>query len=143
MTDRFLVDTNVLVYAYDRAYPLKQRKSLEVLDHLILNKMGCLSTQILAEFFNVVTSKISSPLSQKEAETQVDNFIRSSDVVDVTPLIVIEAIRGVREHGFSYWDSQIWASARLNQIPFVISEDFGRSFIEGVRYLDPFKTKLF
>jgi len=45
----------------------------------------------------------------------------------------------VLAHGFSYWDAQIWATARLNQIPIVLSEDFahGRR-IEGVRFLNPF-----
>ena len=54
---------------------------------------------------------------------------------------VIEAIRGVREHKFSYWDAQVWAIARLNQIPVVFTEDFNAgAVIEGIRFVNPFAT---
>ncbi len=58
----------------------------------------------------------------------------------VTLLVVLDAGRGVRDHRLSYFDAQLWATARLNQIPLVLSEDFthGRT-LEGVRFLNPFE----
>ncbi len=54
-------------------------------------------------------------------------------------MIVLEAARGVRDHQFSFWDAQIWATARLNQISVVFSEDFNPGWItEGVRFVNPF-----
>jgi predicted nucleic acid-binding protein len=45
----------------------------------------------------------------------------------------------VRDHGFSHWDAQIWATARLNQIPVVFSEDFSDGqVVEEVRCINPF-----
>jgi predicted nucleic acid-binding protein len=39
----------------------------------------------------------------------------------------------------AYWDAQIWASARMNQISLVLSEDFGEGVvIDGVRFINPF-----
>ena len=57
---------------------------------------------------------------------------------DLTPLIVLEAARGVRDYSLSYFDAQLWATARLNQVPLLLSEDFqdGR-LLEGVRFLNP------
>ena len=53
--------------------------------------------------------------------------------------MVLEAVRGLRDHGFPYYDAQIWAAARLNQIPIVLSEDFASgSTVEGVTFIDPF-----
>jgi len=53
-------------------------------------------------------------------------------------MIIYEAIRGVKEHKFSYWDAQIWVSARLNQISLVLSEDFAdNSLADGVRFVNP------
>jgi predicted nucleic acid-binding protein len=43
-------------------------------------------------------------------------------VVDVTRLITLEAIRGVEAYKFGFWDAQIWATARLNQISEVYSD---------------------
>jgi predicted nucleic acid-binding protein len=57
----------------------------------------------------------------------------------MTPQIVLEAVQGVRDHQFSFWDAQIWAVARLNQVEAVFSEDFNPgAVIEGVRLVNPF-----
>jgi len=59
-------------------------------------------------------------------------------VVDVTRLIILQAIRGVETHKFGFWDAQIWATARLNQISEVYSEDFNSgAIIEGVQFTNP------
>ncbi len=139
MSDRAFVDTNVLVYAYDRSEPEKQRQALEVLDRLAMSGTGVISTQVLAEFFVAVTRKIPSPLSAPQAYERVRNYLQSWTVVDVTGMIILEATRGVRDHQFNYWDAQIWATARLNQIPVVLTEDFNAGQVtEGVRFVNPF-----
>ncbi|NWF79642.1 MAG: hypothetical protein HXY37_06270 [Chloroflexi bacterium] len=67
MSARVLVDTNVLVYAYDRAAPQKQQQAIAVLDQLVQEDIGALTTQILAEFFVTVTRKLAAPLSAADA----------------------------------------------------------------------------
>jgi predicted nucleic acid-binding protein len=52
---------------------------------------------------------------------------------------VLEAARGARDYQMHFWDAQIWATARLNQITYILSEDFNTgSVIEGVRFVNPF-----
>ena len=139
MSDRILVDTNVLVYAYDRAEPDKQGQALKVLDRLALDGIGVLSTQVLSEFFVAVTRKIAAPLSMGEAYGRVKNFLQIWPLFDVTGLVVLEAARGARDHQINFWDAQIWAAARLNQVEVVFSEDFSPdAVIEGVRFVNPF-----
>lgn len=73
------------------------------------------------------------------AYERLKNFLQSWTVADMTGMVVLEAARGTRDHNMNYWDAQVWASAKLNQIPLVLSEDFivgGR--IEGVRFVNPF-----
>ena len=134
-----LIDTNILVYAHDPVEGEKAARALEVLDQLQGTHEGRLSAQCLAEFFVVVTRGESPLLSQGEAGQQVDLLSQAFHTLDITPMIVMEAARGVRQHQFSYWDAQIWATARLNQIPVILTEDFqsGASF-EGVRFSNPF-----
>ncbi len=139
MTDEILVDTNVLVYAYDLSEPKKQKRALEALRRLALGSRGRLSAQILGEFFRAITQKISAPLSPSDAYGQIATLIRALSTLSITPLIVLEAARGVRDHRLNYWDAQIWATARLNQIPLVLSEDFKDGFVlDGVRFINPF-----
>jgi predicted nucleic acid-binding protein len=46
---------------------------------------------------------------------------------------------GVRDHQLSYYGAQIWASARLNQVPVICGEDFqDGQILEGVRFVNPF-----
>jgi predicted nucleic acid-binding protein len=134
-----LIDTNLLIYLYDQNQPDRQSHAAIVLDQLELMGLGRLSVQNLAEFFSVSTRKLSPPLSPREALEQVNLFLRVWPIFDLTPLIVLEAARGVRDYQMSYYDAQIWATARLNQIPTVFSEDFNvGTSLEGVRFVNPF-----
>jgi predicted nucleic acid-binding protein len=63
MTKKALIDTNVLVYAYDNSEPAKQKTALGLLDRLVISNKRLISTQILSEFFVVVTLKIPDPLT--------------------------------------------------------------------------------
>jgi predicted nucleic acid-binding protein len=139
MSVSVLVDTNVLVYAYDRATPQKQKQALAALDYLVVHSSGALSTQVLAEFFVAVTRKIPAPLSIADSYTRLEHLLLSWTVLESSGLIVLEAARGVRDYQMHFWDAQIWATARLNQISCILSEDFNTgSVIEGVRFVSPF-----
>jgi len=139
MTSSVLVDTNVLVYAYDRSETVKQSRAIELLDALALSGEGVLTTQVLAEFFVISTLRIREPLSVTVAREQVAAFCDGWLVLDTTPMVILEAIRGVHDHRLHYWDAQLWASAKLNQVPFIVTEDLpSADNIEGVRFIDPF-----
>ena len=134
-----LVDTNVLIYAHDRDEGRKQELAIQVLRYLKLKEKGVLSTQCLFEFFSVTTRGRSSMLTVPDAAEQVASLATAFLVLDVTSQIVLEATRGVREHQLPYWDAQMWATARLNQIPVIFSEDFNAgASLEGVRFVNPF-----
>ncbi len=138
MTARFLVDTNVLVYIYDQTEPVKQALAEETCDRLTLSGQGVISTQIMAEFFNAVTRHLADRMPPQLAYQRLENYQRSWDVVNVTPPIVLEAARGVIDHQLSFWDALIWATAKLNQIPIVLSEDFrSGTALEGIRFVNP------
>ena len=53
------------------------------------------------------------------------------------------AIRGVITDRLNFWDAQLWAAARLHQIPLLLTEDFqDGAVLEGVRFTNPFRTDL-
>lgn len=142
MTVRFFVDTNVVVYAHDRSEPEKQARAIDVLDRLARSQAAAISTQVLSEFANAVTRRIAAPLTMAEALAQAERLSRVLPVLPVTAFVVLEALRGVVAHQMSLWDAQIWATARMNQIPMVLSEDFAvGSSVEGVRFLNPFDAR--
>ena len=137
-----LVDTNILVYAHDRGEPAKQEQAIRVLDALEVNGNGRLTAQVLGEFFRAITKPPALMLTQEQAQQQIDNFVASWTILDTTAMVVQEAVRGVRTHHLSYYDAQVWAAARLNQIGVVFSEDFAEgSTLEGVRFINPFAAE--
>ena len=48
------------------------------------------------------------------------------------------AARAAQQHRMSFWDAQVWATAKLNQVPIVLNEDLqGWDVLDNVRFLDP------
>ena len=140
MIAEVLLDTNVLVYAYERSEPAKQQRASDLLNALLAKAVVKISTQVLAEFFVTITRKLSAPLALDMARERVQRYMLLCDVVDVTRATVVEAMRGAREYRLQYWDAQIWAAARLAGIGLVFSEDFHHgAVLDGVRFINPFR----
>lgn len=136
----FLVDTNVLIYAYDAAELQKRERAIEVLRLLLASNGGAISTQILGEFYSSITRKPRFPLTKLEAEEAVVDYIRTFAVFDVTTPAVLEAVRAAREYQLSYYDAVLWATAKLHAIPNLLTEDMqDTQLIEGVRIMNPFE----
>jgi predicted nucleic acid-binding protein len=73
----YLVDTNVLLYAYDARYPAKRRRAIELMAVLAAAGTGVLSVQVLSEFYVNVTRKPSIPLTPEQARDSSIRLCRS------------------------------------------------------------------
>jgi predicted nucleic acid-binding protein len=136
-----LLDTNVLVYAFDAGDPGKQTDAQRLLKTVQPTGVAALSAQVLAEFFRVVTSKLQPAVPVADAVKLVGDLAQSFSVWSIEDIVVLEAARGVRDHQLSYWDAQIWATARLRGARLVLSEDFTNGVtIEGISFRDPFQA---
>ncbi len=99
---------------------------------------GALSTQVLGEYYWNATRKLKVPIAPEQAERSVAHWARSWTVFAITPAIVLEAVRGARQYQFPYWDALIWATAKVNFVSTVLSEDFSDgALFEGVRIRNP------
>ncbi len=134
-----LIDTNILVYTHDPRDRWKQDRAFQVVDSLIGSKQAVLSVQCLTEFFNVTTRRLPEPLTRVDALAEVTRLISFCQILDLTPSVVLEGCRGAVQYQRSLWDALIWATAKLNQVPYVLTEDAEHgSSLEGVRFLNPF-----
>ena len=133
-----LIDTNILVYAHQPAEGGKYAQAVQTVEALVDARQGRVSAQILGEFMSATTRGRHPILTIDEAVSQAELLADAMPVLDVTRLIVLEAARGFRQHRLSYYDAQIWATARLNQVPTVFTEDFQHGQrLEGVRFVNP------
>jgi predicted nucleic acid-binding protein len=120
---------------------MKHRRATELLLRLARSGSTGLPAQALAELCDVAFRKMRPAPEPSALVAEVERLSRSFEVLPLTGAVVIEALRGVGAYSMSYYDAQIWAVARLNQIPVVLSEDFShRTILDGVEFLDPFRS---
>ena len=138
MRDRVFLDTNILVYAYDKNEPKKQIRAQDILKAAIEEESGIISAQILGEFFVVVTRRIKEPLPIDDAEKIID-IISVLPVAEIDKNLVRDAINIQKGYGISYWDSLIVATAKREGCDRIITEDLnsGQNY-DGVLIENPF-----
>ena len=137
-TDRFFIDSNVLVYMYDTSELQKQSLAEELVSTLLENGNAVLSVQVLGEFFASVTRRIRNPLSIGEAEAAIDR-IGEIPALDIDSAMVRRAIATHSRYGTTYWDSLIIAAAERAGCSVILSEDYntGQSY-HGIVAVNPF-----
>lgn len=121
MTDPIFVDTNVWVYAVDGADPAKRQRALEATAP-VQGRDLVISTQVLTEFFAVVTRKLAVPVSVDDAEAMVRQ-LAALPVVAIDSSLVLSAIARSRECQISIWDALILRAAEVAGCRRVLSED--------------------
>jgi predicted nucleic acid-binding protein len=132
------VDTNVLVYAHDATEAARQPIARVLLDALWAEHSGVLSTQILQEFYNTTTRKLTLPMTRAEAREIVDLY-SAWPVVVIDPVMILTASRLEEEHQLSFWDALVIEAARVAGAQSLLTEDMqDGGVIEGVRIENPF-----
>jgi predicted nucleic acid-binding protein len=135
----YFIDTNVLVYADDRAAGHKRDRARELIRSALRDGRARLSTQVLAEYFAVATRKLglSSAAARRRVEIYAALTVLRPSVDDLLAAIDLH-----RLHELSIWDAMIVRSARASGCRVLYTEDLkhGRSF-DGVVVVDPFRPE--
>ena len=136
--ERQFVDTNILVYAQDVSAGRKREVASRLVDELWRARAGCLSTQVLQEFYVTVTRKAPRPLSGAEAFSVVAELatwhIHTPGIADV-----LDAISAHQRFHISYWDALILRSAAELGCAVLWSEDLNAGQTYGrVTVRNPF-----
>jgi predicted nucleic acid-binding protein len=143
MTDKNIatlqfVDSNILVYAYELTNIKKHEQAVELLETLWKSKLGCLSIQVLQEFYVSVNRKMDFPMSSEHACQVIQDYsvwtIHRPTVKDV-----LAAIELHERYQLSFWDAMILRSAQQSACNLIWSEDLssGQEY-PGVKVLNPF-----
>ena len=135
---REFVDTNVLVYAHDAAAGEKHDRAKALLADLWATGRGCLSIQVLQEFYVNVTRKVAKPINPEVARGLVENLgtwaVHSPNAEDV-----VDAIRLHQSAHLSFWDAMILVSATRLNCHTIWSEDLNAGqMIMGTTVKSPF-----
>jgi predicted nucleic acid-binding protein len=137
MSVRSFFDTNVLVYADDKAAPAKQRRAMDLVGEHLRDRTGVVSLQVLQEYFVAVTMKlqVEPGVARRKVELLAEFDVASFDVGDVLAAIDLH-----RLHGFSLWDALIVRAAKQAGCRFLFTEDMqDRREIDGLQLVNPFR----
>ena len=135
MPGRVFIDSNVLAYAQDARSAAKQRASRALISALAGSGDGVISTQVLQEFYVTATRKLGvPPLVAKGVLKTLAVF----EIVQVSPMLIQEAVDCSILNQLSFWDSLILAAAAAAGCSTVYSEDLnpGQSIL-GVTVKNP------
>jgi len=136
VTERFFLDTNVLVYADDADAGPKRTRAREILRQALEQGCGVISTQVLQEYFSVATRKLG--IEEAAARKRLE-LLATLDVIRIEVPMILSAVDLVRLHSMAIWDALIVVAARTAGCRKLLSEDLqdGQVF-DGLRVENPF-----
>lgn len=133
------VDSNILIYAHDRDAGPRRDRARNLCEKLWQERSGCLSVQVLQEFYVTVTRKLRTPVAKAQARELVRAY--SSWVVSPTTAeTVIRATELGDAAEIGFWDALIVAAAEQSGADTLYSEDLNDGqVIAGVRVVNPLR----
>ncbi len=135
----YFLDTSILVYAYDSSAGRKHTLAREFVEGCWENENGCLSIQVLQEFYVTVTRKIKAPLEPHMARQIIADLahwrVHAPEASDI-----LQAIDLRQSHQLALWDAMVVQSAICLGCKHLISEELthGQTYGE-VSVVNPFK----
>jgi predicted nucleic acid-binding protein len=132
------IDTNVLVYLFDRTDDRKR----EIAHRLVSAAQaghGVISFQVVQETLAIVTTKFKPRMTLEDSKATLDSLLRPLWIVQPSAALYIEALAVKDRFGFSFYDSLIVASALEAGCKRLLTEDLQHGQrIGGLRVENPF-----
>jgi predicted nucleic acid-binding protein len=137
-----LVDTSILVYAFDSQSPRKQRIASQLLIRGLEEDSVRIPHQAIIEFVAAASrSRLGKEalLSLPDACRAAEEYLALFEVLYPNREVTRLALQGALVHQLSWFDAHLWAYAEYYSLPELLSEDFQHDRIYGtVRTVNPF-----
>jgi len=137
MSDKYFVDTNVLMYAHDSASGVKHDRAKALVQDLWETRTGVLSTQVLQELCVNLRRKARRPVDIDTARQIVTDYL-SWDVYVNTGKSILEALELEKRYRISFWDALVLQAAEAAGAAILYSEDLSnRQKYGSVQVVNP------
>ena len=132
------VDTPVLLHSEDSADAQRQQCAVGWLTVLWERRCGRLSTQVLNDFYDHATRRLTPPMPSGDARAEVRRYQRWQPwLIDHATVETAWAIES--RFGLAYADALVVAAAQQQGCQWLISPDLPHDLpIDGVHILNPF-----
>ena len=133
---KIFIDTNLIVYANDGRDPDKQNKAITLIQTLMKDGLGVISSQVLQEYANTALTKLHQ---QHTIVLRQLTLLESFEIVLLKPLLIRRAIEIRSAYGITFWDSCIISAAESAGCDSIYAEDLNAGqYYSGIRLLNPF-----
>jgi predicted nucleic acid-binding protein len=140
MSAKFFIDTDIFVYSFDKTQPVKQERSLALIQNGMQSGLGIISTQVIQEFLNVATRRFAVPMKPEDSKAYLKLVMYP--LCQVYPdLSLYESCLNIQsETGYSFYDALILAAAVQGACETIYSEDLstGQDF-RAVKVVNPYR----
>lgn len=141
MSDRYFIDTNILMYAHDASAGEKHRIARALVEELWETRSGVVSTQVLQELAVNLRRKAARPLDARTTRDVVSDYLAWHVVVN-DGVSVLEALDLEERHHVSFWDALVIQAANASGSDILYSEDLSDGQRYGAaRVVNPFRAK--
>jgi predicted nucleic acid-binding protein len=137
MSDKYFVDTNILMYAHDTSAGAKHDCARAVVEELWRDRSGVVSTQVLQELSVNLRRKAGRPIDLKTVREIITDYL-AWDVYVNTGESILEALELEKRYRISFWDALIIQAAEASGAAVLYSEDLSKGQKYGaVRVVNP------
>lgn len=130
MSDKYFLDTNVIVYSMEFTDPLKTKRARELVTEGAAGKVGVISYQVVQEFVSVALRRFQSAISQSDLDDFLRGVLFPMMSVPSSPWLFLDALTIRDRNQLSWYDSLIVAAGIQGGCKILYSEDLrhGRRF---------------
>lgn len=140
MTNKYLIDTNILVYAFTDIEPNKQPIVKELLKNLVTNNENLnISIQNIVEFTKITKVKFSKPITDERLDEILSKFRINFNIINYD-INTIKNISKYLKDSTDFFDCLLVATMQDYDIDTIITEnekDFKK--IKNLNIVNPFK----
>ena len=139
MSDKFFLDTNILVYSFDAKSTKKQARAKELIEQALNNHNGFISYQVIQEFLNVASRKFAEPLSLPDCQRYL-KYVLTPLCGAFSSIPLYENALNISERWqYSFYDALIIAAALAMDCKTLYSENLqDGQYIQRLRIENPF-----
>jgi predicted nucleic acid-binding protein len=140
MSDKYFVDTNILMYAHDTSAGAKHDRAKALLEELWRDRTGVVSTQVLQELSVNLRRKAGRPLDVKATREIAADYLTWQVVVNGGESI-LDALELEVRYQISFWDALVVQAAQASGAEVLYSEDLSDGQTYGsVRVINPLRA---
>ncbi len=137
MSDRYFVDTNILMYAHDASAGAKHERAKTLVERLWRDRTGVVSTQVLQELAVNLRRRAGRPLDGKATREVVADYLAWQVIVNGGESI-LEALDLEARFQIAFWDALVVQAAQASGAEILYSVDLSDGQTYGaVRVVNP------